>query len=222
MQIHRATLQDCAEVEGTIVAIDVLGAFTTAAFAFAAGAERILLVGTMDEALALQKDLPDALLMGEADGLSIEGFDFGNSPAELLEARLDGRTLIQRTSAGTQGIVKSKRAGMLLAAALTNASATARYLEAHAEDCVTLVQTGLHPEGWGDEDVACADFIEALLHNQPADQTAITARVRKAGMDLADRDGPADLDLAVQTDRFGFAMPVTREDGQLVMRVERI
>ncbi len=222
MQINRATLKDCAEAEGTVVAIDVLRAFTTAAFAFAAGAERILLVGTMEEALALQKDFPDALLMGEADGLSIEGFDFGNSPAELLEARLDGRTLIQRTSAGTQGIVKSERAGMLLAAALTNASATARYIEAHAEDSVTLVQTGLQPEGWGDEDVACADFIEALLHNQAPDQTAITARVRKAGMDLADRDGPADLNLAVQTDRFGFAMPVSREEGNLVMRMERI
>jgi 2-phosphosulfolactate phosphatase len=222
MMIRHATLHDCAEAEGTVVAIDVLRAFTTAAFAFAAGAERILLVGTVEEALALQKELPEALLMGEVDGLPIEGFDFGNSPAEFMSAQLDGRTLIQRTTAGTQGIVRSERAGMLLAAALTNASATARYLEAHAEGVVTLVETGLQPEGWGDEDVACANLIEAQLQGRPVDQTAIVERVRVAGQVLVDRDGPADLDLAIQTDRFGFAMPVTRENGRLVMRIERI
>lgn len=222
MEIHRSTLADCAEAEGTVVAIDVLRAFTTAAFAFAAGADRILLMGEVDEAFALHRELPDALLMGEVDGLPIEGFDFGNSPAEFLNADLSGRTLIQRTTAGTQGIVLAERASLLLTAGLTNASATARYLEAHAEGDVTLVQTGLRPEGRGDEDVACAEFIESLLRGSAVDQTGVLERVRRAGQHLVDRDGPADLDLAVQTDRFGFAMPVTREEGFLVMRMERI
>ena len=222
MQIHRATLQNCAEAEGTVVAIDVRRAFTAAAFAFAAGAERILLVGRVQEAFELQRELPDALLMGEVDTLPIDGFDFGNSPAEFLNADLGGRTLIQRTSAGTQGIVLAERASLLLTAGLTNASATARYLEAHAEGPVTLVQTGLGPEGWGDEDVACADFIEAELQGDAVDQTGILERVREAGRHLMERDGPADLELAVQTDRFGFAMPVSRENGRRVLRMERV
>lgn len=222
MEIRRAALADCADTDGTVVAIDVLRAFTTAAFAFAAGARRILLTGTVEEAFALRTEMPAALVMGEVDGLPVPGFDFGNSPAELLGLDLSGLTLIQRTSAGTQGIVRAERAGLLLGAAFTNASATARYLEAHAEGDVTLVQTGLHPEGIGDEDAACAEFIESCVRGESLDQTALVARVRQAGAKLVDRDGPGDLDLAIQIDRFGFAMPVQRENGLLVMRPERI
>ena len=48
-------------VGGVVVVIDVLRAFTTAAFAFAAGAREIVLVSTVDEALALRERLAGAL-----------------------------------------------------------------------------------------------------------------------------------------------------------------
>ena len=38
MKIHYATLESCHDATGTVVVIDVLRAFTTAAYAFAAGA----------------------------------------------------------------------------------------------------------------------------------------------------------------------------------------
>jgi phosphosulfolactate phosphohydrolase-like enzyme len=49
------------EVKGVVVAIDVLRAFTTAAYAFGAGATSILLVGTVAEALDLARSIPGAL-----------------------------------------------------------------------------------------------------------------------------------------------------------------
>ena len=45
MMIQRATRETCGEATGTVVVIDVLRAFTTAAYAFAAGAADITLVG---------------------------------------------------------------------------------------------------------------------------------------------------------------------------------
>jgi 2-phosphosulfolactate phosphatase len=44
---------------------------------------------------------------GEVNGLPPEGFDFGNSPTQVMKLDLRGRALVQRTSAGTQGIVRS-------------------------------------------------------------------------------------------------------------------
>ena len=41
MIVQRATLQNCHTAAGTVVVIDVLRAFTTAAYAFDAGAEDI-------------------------------------------------------------------------------------------------------------------------------------------------------------------------------------
>ncbi|MGB9800251.1 MAG: 2-phosphosulfolactate phosphatase, partial [Thermanaerothrix sp.] len=44
---QRANLETCAQAADIVVVIDVLRAFSTAAYAFAAGADRILLVSTV-------------------------------------------------------------------------------------------------------------------------------------------------------------------------------
>ena len=53
MQIERATNETCGGATGVVVAIDVIRAFTTAAFALAAGARDIVPVGTVEQALEL-------------------------------------------------------------------------------------------------------------------------------------------------------------------------
>lgn len=223
MKIERASLETCHQATGAVVVIDVLRAFTTAAFAFAAGARCIVPVGEVDEALALRARIPGALLMGEDKGTPLPGFDFGNSPAALINADLRGRCLIQRTTAGTQGIVRSIRAGHLLAASFCCARATARYLGRLAPEQVTFVETGLGPDGWGDEDVACADYIAALLRGRSPDVQPFIRRVRESavGRVFMDPTRPefqvADLECCVDVDRFDFAMRVERRDGLPVM-----
>ena len=118
MKFQQATLENCERLSDTVVVVDVLRAFTTAAYAFSAGAESIFLVSSVDEAFRLKQNYPEALLIGEDMGLPIEGFDFGNSPIPFVKQDLTGRRIIQRTSAGTQGIVRSKNAQVLLAASL--------------------------------------------------------------------------------------------------------
>src|SRR5690348_10732262 len=115
VQIERATNETCGVATGVVVAIDVIRAFTTAAVALAAGARDIVPVGTVEEALALRARFPGALLMGEVGGYPIDGFDFGNSPSALVGQNLAGQRMIQRTSAGTQGLILSLRAETLFA-----------------------------------------------------------------------------------------------------------
>ena len=223
MLFHRSTLSTCHSATGLVVAIDVLRAFTTAAYLFNEGVEEILLVSGVQEAFELRKTMPDCLLLGEVDGIKVEGFDLGNSPSEIMAKNLSGKRVIQRTTAGTQGVVLAANAGVILAAALTNASATARYIQKLAPTQVTFIQTGVHPEsGSGDEDVACADAIETMLLGRDVDQRQIAQRVRssRAGRHY---DGtyahypPPDLELALRFDRFHFAMVVERKNGLHVM-----
>jgi 2-phosphosulfolactate phosphatase len=224
LQIHSANLASCAGARGVVAAIDVIRAYTAAAFGLAAGAERILLTATVEEALALRERIPGARVMGEVGGLPPQGFDFGNSPSELAGRNLAGHTLIHRTSAGTQGAVRAQQAAHLFGASFVVAGATARAITALRPDEVTLVATGQRPDDSGDEDLALADYLRLLLLGSPADPGAFLTRVRRSEaaqkfLDPAKPDFPAaDLDFCMQLDRFAFAMPITREDGLLVLR----
>ncbi len=116
---------EVADVTGAVVAVDVIQAFTTAAYAFAAGARHIYLVDSVAEALAMKDADRNLLVMGEHHGRRFAGFDFSNSPVAIAAADLDGRDLVQRTSAGTRGVIAARSATRLWCASLVCASATA-------------------------------------------------------------------------------------------------
>ncbi|MDT8898144.1 2-phosphosulfolactate phosphatase [Thermanaerothrix sp. 4228-RoL] len=221
---QRANLETCAQAADIVVVIDVLRAFSTAAYAFAAGAERILLVSTVDEALALKQRLPHALIVGEVNGFSVPGFDFCNSPSQIVGQDLRGRTLIQRTTAGTQGVVRAQRARHILATAFCTARATAMYLHRFSGHTITFVITGQRAEGGGEEDAVCADYIEALLRGENPSPGSFIQRVRESStarkfLALGSPDfPPSDLDYCTAVDRFDFAMVVNREGDLFVLR----
>lgn len=228
MEFKRLTNAQAAHASGVVVVIDVIRAFTTAAYAFAAGACDIVLTDTIENALALRERYPGTLVMGEVDGIQVPGFDLGNSPAALADMDLSGRRLIQRTTAGTQGVVRSSAgADVLLPCSLCVAGATARAIRQLESERVTFVITGartgdtLHT---GEEDATCADYVEALLRGEATDKQAAVRRVLdsptgRAFLDPARPELPAtDLEYCTAIDRFDFAMRVTRQDGLLIMR----
>jgi len=212
--------ENCQHAEGVVVVIDVLRAFSTAAYAFGAGAESITLVGDMEEALALKAQMKNALVMGEVKGVKPERFDYGNSPTEIARQNLAGRDMIQRTSAGTQGVVRSLNAGTLFTASFVVANATARAIQQLKADKVSFVITGRYFDG---EDGACADYLAACLQGQSPDPWPYLDRVREA-IELTHMptdkfpDIASDVEYSTRLDAFPFAMPVRREQGRPVMR----
>ena len=116
----------------------VLRSFTTAAFAFAAGARTILPVSAIADAQALRARFPGALAMGAlGGGWPIPSFDLSNSPAALVGRDLGGRRIIHCTAAGVRGLVRSRRADRLLASSMVCAGATARYLRRLAPPAIS-------------------------------------------------------------------------------------
>ena len=114
------------------------------------------------------------------------------------------------------GLVRPQRAHTLLACSLVNAAATARYIRSIYPDELDLIETGIHPGGRGDEDIACADYIESILLGKPVPLKQIVYRVLHSEEIRFFENGdplrfpPEDLDLAVRTDCFDFAMVGTR------------
>ena len=218
MNFHYATNDTCHTADGLVIVIDVLRAFSTAAYAFEAGAESITLVSAVEAALALKQQLPGALVMGEVGGLPPAGFDFGNSPAEIARQNLKGLHLIQRTGAGTQGAVRSVNADRLFAASFVVAKATVQAVQRLNPEKVTFVVTGGSAEG---EDLACAEYLEACLRNRHPEPEPFLSRVRNSAEARRDARLPSfvrDLAYCTRLDACPFAMPITRADGRLVMR----
>ncbi|WP_250290642.1 2-phosphosulfolactate phosphatase [Streptomyces atroolivaceus] len=211
------------EVDGTeqvAVVVDVMRAFTTAAWAFHRGASKIVLAADKDEALAVKACHPRWLAL--KDGPAVSGFDLVNSPGLIQEADLAGRTVIQKTTAGTVGALAVIEAQLVLCASFVVAGATVRALADAGAHPVTFVITG--EDGRAAEDLACAEYLDRLLAGDHLDPGPYLHRARTspAADDLRDgrRRGahPADVELCVQLDRFDFAMKVGLEEGLAVLR----
>ena len=203
----------------TVVVVDVLRSFTTAGVALAGGAAAIYPVPGRAAMERLRRSLSGALAVGSLPGGDpAPGFDVGNSPAALSRIDLRGRAVIISTAAGVTGLLHHRQAPRLYAACLGNARATALAIKAAGAGEVCFVITGEWVDRDGDEDIACADYIEALLRGHPVSATDHGRRVRNSdfGRRFAAGDHAqlpiADLDCCAQADCFAFAMPV-RHDG---------
>ncbi|MDN3244541.1 2-phosphosulfolactate phosphatase [Streptomyces sp. alain-838] len=213
-------IADLVETPSVAVVVDVMRACTVAAWAFAQGAERIVLAESLDEALALKARHPDWAAL--KDGPLAPGFDMVNSPGLLRSIDLAGRTVVQKTTAGTVGALAVKGASLVLCAGFVVAEATARLLRTHKCDSVTFVVTG--EDGQADEDLACAQYIARRATGAGTDASEFLGRAAasRAATELATgvRQGvhPDDVALCLELDRFPFAMVATSEGPQMVLR----
>ncbi len=212
------------KMTGFAVVIDVLRAFTTAAYAFGSGAAKVILVSKADEAKELAKAIPGALTMGEEGGLPIKGFDFDNSPWSFSGLDLTGRTLIQRTSSGTQGVLQCNHCDKILVSSFVVAEATLSRIHALGPKEISFLVTG---DKDGSEDEALAEYLQEHLKGDFEGSTA--PFLRKAAASPAAHqakmhhgDYPlSDLDAALALDAFPFALEVFREKGLMMIQPVR-
>lgn len=224
-RIYLNRLQNQPAPHDTVVVIDVLRSFTTAAVALSRGAAGVYPVAGLLPAQALAASLPCSFSIGAIGGGDpAPGFASGNSPAQLLTADLTGRPVVMSTAAGVRGLQRFRHARRLFAASLVCARATAAAIRSQGADEVCFVITGEWVDRDGDEDIACADYIETLLRGGTPDPEHHAERVRRSdfGQRFTAGNNPnlplADLELAARIDLFDFAMPVGQERERLVIR----
>lgn len=216
-------LDEAHLANGVVVVVDVLRAFTTAAYALNAGAAEIYPVGSVEQANNLKRQFPGSLTMGEVDGKKPTSFDLSNSPADLVNFELENKILIQRTTAGTQGILRAGEAQGMLAASFVVAKPTAEAIRRMDPDIVTFVITGQSLGRDGDEDRACADYIAALTCGGDPDPNKFTPRVLSSSVGKAFQSGEKDylseedIQQSLAVNRFDFYLPVTKKKERWVI-----
>jgi 2-phosphosulfolactate phosphatase len=110
----------------------------------------------------------------------------------------------------------------MLAASFVVAGATVKFVNQCTVEEVTFVITGKTFRG-GDEDLACAEYLEELFRGHQPDTAPFVQRVFDSRDALQHLDPleiafpRSDLDYCTHIDKFDFAMPIRREDGRLRM-----
>jgi 2-phosphosulfolactate phosphatase len=205
-------VEGARQATGLTVVIDVCRAFTTAAFLASRGTTEIFAVGTLQEAFNLRERLPECLLVGEVKGCKPAGFDFGNSPTEILAGARVGACAIQRTSAGTQGIISAVGSDEILTGAFVNAGAIVRYIQKARPGTVSFVCMGWEAERECVEDTLCAEFLRSRLTGHEMDFSEVAEKIRQSETGKKFRN-PAypwlpegDLECCLSLDLFDFVL----------------
>lgn len=156
-------VEGAKKAEGITVVIDIFRAATVEAFLLDKGVKEIIPVATAKEAFKLKKKNPGYILCGEDHGYKIDGFDLDNSPFAISKIdNLEGKTVVHRSSQGTQGIVNATNAQEIIFGSFVVASAITDYLLKQNPSICSIIAM----DGPDTEDEIFADFLASKLKNE--------------------------------------------------------
>jgi 2-phosphosulfolactate phosphatase len=221
-------VEGAKKAKGVAVIIDVFRAFSVACYAIDSGAVRIIAAAEAEAAFFLKKNYRNCVLVGERDERKIEGFDFGNSPTEIIKTNLQGKTVIQTTTAGTNGLINATNADIVITGSLVNAGAVVKYIRLIKPSHVSLVAMGYRATKSAEEDLLCAEIIKFRLEgNQGSFENRINDLRLGAGLrffkpENLDFSPPTDFFLCTMANRFDFILKCEkRPDGNAdLMRID--
>lgn len=211
--LNRRNLDDtCA------VVFDVLRATSTIVTALANGAEAVIPVAEIPEALALREKLPGVLLAGERDGLRIRAeltggvnFDLGNSPREFIRERVAGKTIVTSTTNGTRAFRACAHANQVLAGSFLNLKATAEYIRARRTAHLLVVCSGTLEQTAYEDILAAGALCDVLWSDYERGNVSDAAQVAREVYHAAWKDLLAAMKHSRNARRLS-AIPELRED----------
>lgn len=185
--------------DAIVVVTDVLRASSAIVTAFMNGVERIIPVGTLEEAKAYKEK--GFMVAAERDGLVRDFADFGNSPYNFTPERVAGKQIVYSTTNGTNAIHLASSGSQVLIGAYLNLSALAKYIRKEQKDLLILCA------GWKNkfnlEDTLFAGALAQLVLEDDQYQSICDASL-----------GSIDLYNAAKDDMMGYITKVA-QNGRL-------
>jgi 2-phosphosulfolactate phosphatase len=152
--------------EDVVVVIDVLRTCTAAAVLCANGLDELYVCLSVRSshkfAKSRPKSQPPLLLLGERGGMPPEGFNYSNSPTELMNVDVRNKAALLLSNNSPTVLRHTAAATHVLLGSLYNAHAVMRHAAALATNTIHLVCSG----HLGDEDIGdilAAGFMAAML-----------------------------------------------------------
>lgn len=222
-------IEGAKKAKGLTVIIDVFRAFSMETYLTKNNAEKIIPIGEIEAAFEYKKANPDVVLCGERRGIKVEGFDHGNSPAQIENIDFTGKTVIHTTSAGTQGIVNATGADEIIGGNLVCAKAIADYITYSNPKHVSLVCMGLMGCRKTDEDTLCAEYIKSRLEGKPLEDIEeriealkLTSGAQFFKPELKHVFPERDFELCTKINSFPFVLRLKKDENGGPSYMERV
>lgn len=122
--------------EAVVVVTDILRASSAIVAAFINGVDRIIPVGTLEEAKAYKAK--GYMVAAERDGIVRDFADFGNSPYNFSPERVGGHEICYSTTNGTHAIHLASSGHQVLIGAYLNITALANHIIEQQRDLLIL------------------------------------------------------------------------------------
>jgi len=122
--------------EAIVVVVDILRASSAIVTAFMNGVEKIIPVGTLEEARAYKEK--GFMVAAERDGIVRDFADFGNSPYNFTPERVRGNQIVYSTTNGTNAIRLASSGIQVLIGAYLNISALVSHIHKEKRDLLVL------------------------------------------------------------------------------------
>ena len=211
--IIRRCLSGAGTALGTVVIIDVFRASNTILMLLARGAASVIPVATVEEAFDLKHRHPNYLLAGERKGITLSGFEMGNSPYDASRMDLSGKHVVLTTSGGTRAIWGAKKAERIVVGSFGNAGALLNMLKDIDPPVVTWLAVGTEAETSAVEDELCALYLKGRFEGIPHDFGSIKSKIlRGEGAERLIRLGQErDFSCCLTTDMFEFVPTVEHQ-----------
>lgn len=167
------------------IVVDALRASATLITLIEKGVKEIYVVSEVEDAWQLKKQLPEALLVGERNNFKIKGFDFSNSPTEILSLNsLKDKIIVFTSTSGAKGILECKQAYKVFIGTTLNASSLGEYirnLSLTINKPVVMIPCGIFgKELLSEEDIFSAWIIAKKINLPIIDETGwIDERLEK-------------------------------------------
>lgn len=204
--------------ETTCVVFDILRATTSMTNALANGAEAIIPVSEIAEAVAEYEKDNTVLLAGERHGLRIlkdqsgsVDFHFGNSPREFTADKVAGKTIVTTTTNGTRALQACAAAKQVLVGSFLNLSAVAKWIAQHQPENLLIIAAGTFEEAAYEDILASGALVDAVWDHYANGKVTDSAHIARQVYQLTNGDLSKAMPFA-RNARHLLSVPDLRDD----------
>ncbi len=195
---------NASSIRGFTVVVDVFRAFSVSYYILANNPAKYIISESIEHSMALKDRYANILLIGERQGIKIDGFDFGNSPTEITGQDFSGKTVVHTTTAGTKGLLLQPEQNEVVVGSFVNLQAIIDYITDNQLSRVNIYCTALPEQMFGEEDYLYADYLRRRLSGEPCDFEDIYIRLRRGS-----GKGFSDTGFAPATDLY-YCLDISR------------
>jgi 2-phosphosulfolactate phosphatase len=211
-------LKDRDLSETTCVVFDIFRATSTMMTAFSNGAEAVIPVATIEEAVALKTGRPEVILAGERDGVRISAalsggteFDLGNSPLEFTEDKVAGKTSVSTTTNGTRALRACAGARDTLIASFMNLRSISTWIESNNVKQLVLVCSGTEEEAAYEDMLGAGALADMVWPHFVTGHISDSAEIARQTYRIMQRDIPSAMQYARNGRRL-LSIPQLKDD----------